>query len=82
MQGEELNALFLSMLHLFQSGWHLNLTTTIYQSNIGTQTLGCTTRVHSGITTTYNQHALGGVQWGIGLGVGGIHQVHTGKVLV
>ena len=82
MKCEELDALFLGVLHLLQTCWHLNLRATIYQCNIGTQTFGCTARVHSSVTTTNHEHALGWIQWGIGGWVGCIHQVYTSQVLV
>ena len=82
MEREEADALFLGMLHLFQTGRHLHFGTTVHQGDVGTQALGRTARVHSRVTTAHHEHALGRIQWGIGCGIGCIHQVHTGEILI
>ena len=82
MQRQEVDTFLLGVLHLLQTCRHLNLRTTINECYLSTQTLGCTTRVHSGVTTTHNEYALSWVQRGISSRISSIHQVHTGQILV
>ena len=82
MQGEEVDTLLLSVLHLLQTSRHLSLRTTINECYVSTQTLSRTARVHSCVATTHYEHVLAQIHWGIGLRVGSIHEVHTSEVLV
>ena len=82
MQGEEVDAFFLGMLHLFEAGWHLCLRTAIYQGYLGSQALGGAAAVHRCVSAAYYHHLLAQVDWGIGMWIGGIHQVDAGKILV
>ncbi len=82
MQRQEVDTFLLGMLHLLQSGRHLHLRTTINQSYLSTQTLGCTTRVHSRITTTHYEHALSRIQRRISRRISSIHQVYARQILV
>ena len=82
MQGHEVDAFFLGVLYLFKSGWHLCLRTAINQCYLGSQTLGGAAAIHRSVSSTYYHHLLTQVDRGVGMRVGCIHQVHTGKILV
>ena len=83
VQGEEFDTLFLGMLNLLETGRHLLLTATVgNEYTLGTQTLGCTAAVHSGVTATHNHYVLAATDGSVIVGTGSIHQVDTGQVLV
>ena len=70
------------MLHLFKSGWHFCLRTAINQGNFGAESFSGTAAIHCSVAATYYNHLLTQVDRGVGMRVGCIHQVHTGKILV
>ena len=70
------------MLHLLKSGWHLCLRTAINQCYLGSQTFCGAAAIHCSVSTTYYHHLLTQVDRGVGMRIGCIHQVHTGKILV
>ena len=83
VKGEELDALLLGVLHLFQSGRHLCLAPTISDEHtLGTQALGRAAAVHSGIAATHYHHALRFLDGRSILRVAGIHEVDARQVLV
>ena len=83
VQSKELNTFLFSVLHLFESCRHLLLATTIgYEDTFGSQTLGGTATVHSGIATTYNHYVLCLLNGCCKFRVAGIHKVDTGQILV
>ena len=70
------------MLHLFETCRHLLFGTTIYEGNLGTEALGCTAGIHSGISTTYDDDVLTEIDRCICLRISGIHKVDAGEILV
>ena len=70
------------MLHLLKTCRHLCLRTTIYKSNVATQALSSTARVHSGVAAAYDEYMFAYIKRCICERVGCIHEVDTSKVFV
>ena len=83
VQGQEFDAFFLGVFYFLQAGRHFGLATAIDDIYLlGAQAFGGAAGVHGCISAAHHHDALGGVDGGVGFGVGGVHQVDTRQVLV
>ena len=83
VQGEELDALLLGVLHLFESCRHLFLATTVSDKHaLSTKAFCRTTAVHSGIAATHNHHVFRFLDGRSILWIACIHQVDARQILV
>ena len=79
MERQELHTLLLGMFHLLQAGRHLLLASTIdNHGTVSTQPTSRTHGIHCGVSSTDHSHTLAFQHGRIALGIGRIHQVHTG----
>ena len=83
VQGEELNAFLLGMVHFFHAGRHFLFRTAVDDGgSLGTEAQGCAHGVHGRIAAAHHGHMLAEGNGRIALGIGGVHEVHAGQVFV
>ena len=82
MEREEVYALFLRVLHLFESCRHLSFRTTVDEGHVSPQALSRAAGVHSRVAATDDDHLLTNINRSISIGVGRIHEVDAGEVFV
>ncbi len=76
------DALLLSVVDLFGTGWELRLRATVYDMDIGSQALGAPGGVHGHVAAAHHSHLLAVEDGCLGIGLICLHQVDTGQVLI
>ena len=82
MQCEEMDTLFLRMLHLFQPCRHLGFRTSVDKGYISPQPLGRTAGIHCRVASADDKYLPAYYDRRVGLRIGSIHEVDTCQILI